>query len=121
MVVARSPADAVLTHAADERVIAGTPIQCVGAITTQKRIRDGKLVEKLLNEKKSPADIIANLYLTVMSRLPTEIEREKLLAVVDEQKEPAKVRHSTRAEAGARVPVADASPIPSTTSGSRPH
>ena len=62
--------------------------------TTQKRVRDGKLVENLLNEKKSPADVINNLYLTVISRLPTDLEREKLLAAVDEQKEPAKVRET---------------------------
>ncbi|MES2920876.1 MAG: PSD1 and planctomycete cytochrome C domain-containing protein [Verrucomicrobiota bacterium] len=62
--------------------------------TTQKRVRDGKLVEKLLNERKSPADVITDLYLTVLSRLPTDVEREKLLAAVDEQKEPAKVRET---------------------------
>jgi mono/diheme cytochrome c family protein len=60
--------------------------------TTQKRIRDGKLVETLLNEKKTPADVITTLYLTVLSRQPTDMEREKLLAAVAGQKEPAKVR-----------------------------
>jgi hypothetical protein len=60
--------------------------------TTQKRIRDGKLVATLLNEKKTPADVITKLYLTVLSRQPTDVEREKLLAAVDGQMEPAKVR-----------------------------
>ncbi len=62
--------------------------------TTQKRVRDGKLVETMLNEKKSPADVFTNLYLTVLSRQPTDMEREKLLAAVDCQKEPAKVRET---------------------------
>ena len=60
--------------------------------TTQKRIRDGKLVETLLNNQKSPADVISNLYLTVLSRPPTDMESEKLLAAVAGQKEPAQVR-----------------------------
>ncbi len=60
--------------------------------TTQKRIRDGKLVETLLSEKKTPAEVITNLYLMVLSRQPTDVEREKLLAAVAGQKEPAKVR-----------------------------
>ena len=50
--------------------------------TTQQRIRQGKLVETMLGEKKSPAEVIENLYLSVLSRLPTEMEREKLLAAV---------------------------------------
>ena len=62
--------------------------------TTQQRIHDGKLVETLLNQKKTPAEVITHLYLTVMSRLPTDMESEKLLATVAEEKEPAKVRES---------------------------
>lgn len=56
--------------------------------TTQQRIRQGKLVETLLKEKKTPSEIIDRLYLTVLSRPPTDMEREKLLAAVgDEQKQ----------------------------------
>ena len=62
--------------------------------TTQQRIRDGKLVETLLNQKKTPAEVITNLYLTVMSRPPTDMESEKLLAAVAEEKEPAKLRET---------------------------
>ena len=62
--------------------------------TTQKRIRDGKLVETMLHDKKTPAEVITNLYLTVMCRLPTDMELEKLLAAVAEQKEPANVRET---------------------------
>ena len=62
--------------------------------TTQQRIRQGKVVENLLKENKSPADIITNLYLTVLSRPPTDMEREKLLATVEGQKDPAIVREA---------------------------
>jgi hypothetical protein len=62
--------------------------------TTQVRIRQGKVVETLLKEKKSAEEIIARLYLTVLSRLPTDMEREKLLSAVGSEKEPAKVRET---------------------------
>jgi hypothetical protein len=50
--------------------------------TTQQRIRQGKLVETMLNEKKEPKDIIRHLYLITLSREPTDMEFEKLLATI---------------------------------------
>ena len=50
--------------------------------TTQQRIRQGKIVENLLAEKKTPKDIIRALYLSTLSREPTDKEMEKLLAAV---------------------------------------
>jgi hypothetical protein len=52
--------------------------------TTQQRIRQGKFVENQLKEKKEPKDIIRILYLTTLSREPTDMEMEKLLAAVPE-------------------------------------
>ncbi|MES2658922.1 MAG: PSD1 and planctomycete cytochrome C domain-containing protein [Verrucomicrobiota bacterium] len=60
--------------------------------TTQERIRQGKLVETMLNEKKSPEEVISNLYLTVLSRPPSDMEKEKLLAAV--AADPEKVRET---------------------------
>jgi mono/diheme cytochrome c family protein len=62
--------------------------------TTQQRIRQGKLVENLLKEKKSPEEIITALYLTVLSRPPTDMEREKLLAAVAAAGEAPQVRET---------------------------
>jgi hypothetical protein len=62
--------------------------------TTQQRIRQGKLVETLLKEKRSPGEVISNLYLTVMNRQPTDMEREKLLAAVEQEKDPAKIKET---------------------------
>jgi hypothetical protein len=57
-------------------------------------VRQGKIVETLLLEKKSPAEIIERLYLTVLSRAPTDQEQEKLLAAVAAAKEPALVKET---------------------------
>ena len=62
--------------------------------TTQQRIRQGKVVENLLKENKSPSEVITHLYLTVLSRPPTDMEREKLLAAVTEHKDPATTREA---------------------------
>ena len=62
--------------------------------TTQQRVRQGKVVENLLQAKKSPTEIIDQLYLTSLSRLPTDMEREKLLAAVAQQNEPNAVRET---------------------------
>ena len=53
--------------------------------TTQQRIRQGRLVENMLKEKKAPEEIIRTLYLTVLSREPVDMEMEKLLAAVPER------------------------------------
>ena len=62
--------------------------------TTQQRVRQGKVVENLLQAKRSPTEIIDQLYLTSLSRLPTDMEREKLLAAVAQQNEPNAVRET---------------------------
>jgi hypothetical protein len=50
--------------------------------TTQQRIRQGKVVESMLKEKKSPPEIMDALYLATLTRLPTDMEREKLLVAL---------------------------------------
>ncbi len=62
--------------------------------TTQQRVRQGKKVEILLQQKRSPAEIIDSLYLTVLCRPPTDVEKEKLQAAVSEQKEPAQIKET---------------------------
>lgn len=62
--------------------------------TTQQRIQQGKVVENMLREKKTPVEIIEQLYLTVLSRKPTDMEREKLLATLNGQSDPAMVRET---------------------------
>jgi hypothetical protein len=62
--------------------------------TTQQRIRQGKVVETMLAENKPPRDIIRHLYLTTLSREPTDMEFEKLLATLPDPKHTAKTREA---------------------------
>jgi len=52
-----------------------------GDVTTQK-IQAGNLVGRRLSEKKTPAEIIDELYLRCISRKPLPPERTKLEALV---------------------------------------
>jgi hypothetical protein len=62
--------------------------------TTQQRIRQGKIVENLLMEKKPPREIIQRLYLSTLSREPLDLEMEELLATLPDPKDAAKTRET---------------------------
>jgi len=62
--------------------------------TTGERIRQGKVVESLLAEGRNPDEIIERLYSMTLTREPTSMEREKLLAAVAEDPDPARVRET---------------------------
>ncbi len=57
-------------------------LHLINGDTTQQRIRQGKIIETMLAEKKEPKEIIRHLYLTTLSREPLDTETEKLLAAV---------------------------------------
>jgi len=63
-------------------------LHLINGETVHQRIQDGKVIVDLLAEKKQPAEIINTLYLKALSRSPTGIENEKLLAAVNEGKSP---------------------------------
>ena len=51
--------------------------------TSHKRVQQGKLVQSMLKQKKSPVEIITHLYLTCFSRQPTAEEKQKLMLHLD--------------------------------------
>jgi hypothetical protein len=57
-------------------------LHLINGDTTQQRIRQGKVIETMLAEKKTPQEIIRTLYLTTLSREPLDTEMEKLLATI---------------------------------------
>jgi hypothetical protein len=60
-----------------------------GDATTQ-RIRQGALVPKRLGEKKSPDQIIEEMYLRTLVRRPSPIEMDRLRAALNEEPDKAK-------------------------------
>jgi mono/diheme cytochrome c family protein len=54
---------------------------------THNRIQQGKVVEKLAEQKKTPEEVIRHLYLKTVNREPTGEEQGKLMAAVNEGKD----------------------------------
>ena len=52
--------------------------------TVEPKIQQGRLIGTMLQEKKTPAQIIESLYMRCLSRAPGESERARLVASVDE-------------------------------------
>ena len=52
---------------------------------TNTRLKQGKVIDKLLKEGRNSGEIIENLYLRCYSRMPSEAEKANLLASLDEE------------------------------------
>jgi hypothetical protein len=63
--------------------------------TLQTKIRQGKVVERLLAESKTPQQVIEDLYLRCLTRPPTEEELSGLTAIVAKEKDPRQALEDT--------------------------
>ena len=57
-------------------------LHLLNGYNTHDRIKRGKIVTKMIDEKKPTKEIIEAMYLKTLSRKPTDVETEKLLAAV---------------------------------------
>lgn len=57
-------------------------LHLMNGATVEPKIRQGNVVAKMLDEKKSPEQIIENLYIRCLSRKPTENEQKRLTALI---------------------------------------
>lgn len=58
-------------------------LHLINGDTVHQRIRQGRLVEEMLTEKKTATEIIEVMYLRSLARKPTEEEKVQLLAAVE--------------------------------------
>lgn len=56
--------------------------------TVNAKIQQGGLVPTMLKEKKTPTEIITEIYVRSFCRKPSEIELNKLVAVASEDENP---------------------------------
>ena len=52
------------------------------------KIRQGKVIEKLLDAGKTPSQVLDELTVRCLSRMPTENERTKLLELIGDAERP---------------------------------
>ncbi|MGJ8643519.1 MAG: PSD1 and planctomycete cytochrome C domain-containing protein [Luteolibacter sp.] len=62
-------------------------LHLINGDTVSQRIKNGKIIPDMMSQKKQPAEIIDNLYLRTLSRLPTDSEKKKLVTAVAEGKD----------------------------------
>ncbi|MGJ8633510.1 MAG: PSD1 and planctomycete cytochrome C domain-containing protein [Luteolibacter sp.] len=62
-------------------------LHLINGETVSQRIKQGRIIPGMLAEKKRPGEVIDHLYLRVLSRFPTDSEKEKLVAAVSEGKD----------------------------------
>src|SRR5690606_23932973 len=56
--------------------------------TVHGKIEQGKLVERLLGEGKTPQEVVDEIYLRCLARTPTPEEREKFAALLGDAEKP---------------------------------
>ena len=67
-------------------------LHLINGETVHQRIQEGNVVNEMIAASKPPEEIIAVLYLKSLSRLPTEEEKQKLMAAIHEGKTPDEQR-----------------------------
>ncbi|MFK7790164.1 MAG: DUF1549 and DUF1553 domain-containing protein [Phycisphaeraceae bacterium] len=58
-------------------------LHLINGTTTNNKIRQGRLVRKLLEQGKTPPQVIEHLYLTALSRKPSEAELNRVMGLVE--------------------------------------
>jgi hypothetical protein len=56
--------------------------------TLQRKIQQGKVIENLLAEQKTPQQVIDHMYVAAFTRLPTDEERQRLSALLPAEGDP---------------------------------
>lgn len=80
----RSPRDTVCACDAKTEPTLSQALHLLNGGTIQGKIQQGGLVRRLVTEKKSPEQILEQLYIRCLSRRPTAEESQQLLAVVQQ-------------------------------------
>ncbi len=70
----------------------GQALHLLNGDATRNRIKQGNVVGKMLEAKKTPEQIIDSLYIRAFSRKPTETEKNQLLSHVTAETEAARQR-----------------------------
>jgi hypothetical protein len=77
----RAPRDTVCACDAKTEPTLSQALHMLNGNTIQGKVQQGSLIKKLLADKKQPAEVIEELYIRSLSRMPTTAEAETLLSV----------------------------------------
>lgn len=72
----RSPRDSGLEAERNNRLTAGQRLHLLNSSHVRKKIEEGPRLRALAASSKRPREVVDNIYLTILSRLPTEEEQK---------------------------------------------
>ena len=84
----RAKRDTVCSCEVDTQPTLSQALHLINGETVEGKIRQGKVIEKTLEAGKTPSEVLDELTIRCLCRLPTEEERTKLMALVGEAEKP---------------------------------
>jgi hypothetical protein len=84
----RAPRDTVCACEAKTEPTLSQALHMLNGSTVQGKMSQGQVVAKLIKAEQTPEQIIEELYIRCLSRKPTDEERSRLLALVNEAPNP---------------------------------
>jgi len=84
----RAKRETVCACEVDTQPTLSQALHLINGNTVQSKIQQGKVIEKLLDAKKTPMEVIEDIYIRCYSRQPTEEERKKLGDILGEAERP---------------------------------
>ncbi len=84
----RSPRETVCAEEVQREPTLSQALHLLNGDTVASKIQAGALVKRLIDEGRSPPEIIKTLYIRTLSRQPTEDELQKLTALLEGQSSP---------------------------------
>jgi len=84
----RAKRDTVCSCEVDTQPSLSQALHMINGPTIEGKIREGKIIEKILDSGKTPFQVLDELTIRSLCRLPTEYEREKLMAMIGKAEKP---------------------------------
>ena len=84
----RAKRESVCSCEVDTQPSLSQSLHLINGTTVENKIRQGKTIEKLLDAGKSNQEVIENLYVRSLSRMPSKAEIEQLLKLCGDKKRP---------------------------------
>ncbi|MFM8273876.1 MAG: DUF1553 domain-containing protein, partial [Gemmata sp.] len=94
----RAPRETACSCEVNKEANLSQALHLVNGDTITNKVAQGKLLPALLAEKKTPEEVIEEMYLRALCRKPTEREKKGLAGIVRRETEPERLRELAEAQ-----------------------
>jgi hypothetical protein len=96
----RAPRESACSCEVNREANLSQALHLVNGDTISQKVAQSRLIENLIRQRKSPAEIVEELYIRAFSRKPTADESKKLVEIVNEELgDPDRLNHLTSLQA----------------------